>query len=317
MSQGEYVLPDNVVVYDIGHRPGRSKTILLFNFYRLLLYIVFHYRIDGCFSHMNQLFSALGGAILRLKGIPLVTWYAHSSITFSLKLAHFFSDYTVASLYNAYPYKKEKLHVIGQGIDTNLFQNQHVVKDSPVFRILYSGRISAVKRIDTLIKATGLLKSRGITHIQVLITGNASNEVDKLYLKELEQLAHSLDVTSLVFFSPALPRHQLPALNSSVDLYVNLTPVGSGDKVAWEAMACETPTLVSNTDFAETLGMYKEQLLFEVGNEADLAQKIEALLLKTQEEMNAMGRYLREQVIALHGLERLPVKVLSLFKRQT
>jgi glycosyltransferase involved in cell wall biosynthesis len=312
MSQGEYELPSNVTVFDIGHHPNRSKLILLYNFYKNLFHILSHYKINGCFSHMNQLFSGLAGPILRVRGIPLVTWYAHPSVTLSLKIAHFFSNYTVASVYNAYPYKKDKLHVIGQGIDTKLFQKQLIDKAQGKINILCSGRISASKRIDTLIKAVSLLVKEGYSNIQTSITGNPSNKIDQAHLDDLKQLAHSLGITDNISFDPALPRHQLPALNSSVNIYINLTPAGFGDKVAWEAMSCETPTLVSNTDFAETLGIYKEQLLFKVGDEADLAIKIKALLQKTPEEMAVMGSYLRQQVITLHSLENLPPKILTL-----
>lgn len=313
MSQGAYTLPDNVRVYDIGHRPGRSKLVLLYNFYRHLFYILSRYRIDGCFSHMNQLFSALGGGILWLAGIRLVTWYAHRSITFSLKMAHFFSTYTVASLYNAYPYKKNKLRVIGQGIDTLLFRRNPAATANPSCQLLYTGRITECKYIDILVKAVEILHSAYTRKVSLAIVGDTYGPQDIKYKHELMNMVKAAQLEQYISFRPAVPRYELPALYANAQLYVNLTHTGSGDKVAWEAMACEVPTLVANSDFAETLGKYKDLLLFNVDDAADLAQKIDGLMSKSNEEVAIIGSYLRHQVIALHSLERLPEKVLGLF----
>src|SRR5438093_13705982 len=115
--------------------------------------------IDGCFSHMMQIFSAMAGPILRAKKIPLITWYAHPSLTFPLKVGHWFSNQMVASLPNAYPYRKDKLTVIGQGIDTGLY-SPGPGPDRDEKLILCVGRISPVKNHLTLLRAAALLKAR-------------------------------------------------------------------------------------------------------------------------------------------------------------
>src|SRR5437870_12043767 len=92
-----------------------------FEFYLHLFRILRLGRVDGCFSHMMPEFSALGGLVLRARGIPLVTWYAHPSLTLPVTLAHFFSNRIVTSLPSAYPYRRDKVSVIGQWMDTSLF----------------------------------------------------------------------------------------------------------------------------------------------------------------------------------------------------
>ncbi len=121
MRAGVIDLPANVRVHSVGAEHGYSEPRRAFNFYRQLIRIIRERRPDGCFSHMMPEFSGLGGPLLRACGIPLVTWYAHPSLTLPVKVAHFFSNRMVTSLPGAYPYRKDKLSVIGQGIDTELF----------------------------------------------------------------------------------------------------------------------------------------------------------------------------------------------------
>ncbi len=308
LRSGDYAIAENVQVFDIGHQKGYSKPRLLFNFYYYLFFLLWKYKIDGVFSHMNQLFSALAGFVLKLKGIPLVTWYAHASVTTSLKVAHYFSKFMVASVYDAYPYKKGKLRVIGQGIDTGLFMKK--VSIHPENLILYSGRISKVKSIDTLIEAFAKIRSSSLI---LQIVGDAISSEDKRYLEDLRFLVRTLEIQDFVKFEPSKQRSLLPDLNNLCAVYVNMTPSGSGDKVAWEAMACETPTIVANTGMIETLGKYERICLFEYRNANDLADKIVNILHLSEIERNEMGSYLRSQVAKLHSLEALPQKVLSLF----
>lgn len=310
MRSGEYNVAPNVKVFDIGHHKGYSKPRLLVNFYFLLFYVLWSYKIGGVFSHMNQLFSALGGLILRIINIPLITWYAHASITKSLKIAHYFSKFMVASVYEAYPYKKEKFRVIGQGIDTNLFRKKKNIKSQDI--ILYSGRISKVKNIETLIKAFTIVKVK-YNSLILQIVGDAISSEDQKYLIELKLLIKSLDIQKSVNFEKSKQRSLLPDLNNQCTIYINMTPTGSGDKVAWEAMACEIPTIVANTGMAETLGEYKDLCLFEYEDEIDLSEKMIKIMEMTDIERSAMGMYLRKQVIKLHSLEALPQKVLNLY----
>lgn len=309
MRSGDYAVAQNVQVFDIGHQKGYSKPRLLFNFYYYLIYILWKYKIDGVFSHMNQLFSALGGFVLKVRGVSLITWYAHPSVTISLKIAHFFSTKMVASVFEAYPYNKDKLVVIGQGIDTDIFENKTENKENI---ILYTGRISRSKDIDTLIKAFKINETY-LSGYKIHLIGNVIEMDGSDYISELKYLIKSLNLEDKVIFKAAVLRNLLPNVYSHSKLFINLTPAGFGDKVAWEAMACETPTLVANPGMKETLGEYENLCLFEYKNENDLAIKMLQILQMSDKERNQMGLYLRNQVIKLHSLEALPHKVLSLF----
>jgi glycosyltransferase involved in cell wall biosynthesis len=93
-----------------------------------------------------------------------------------------------------------------------------------------------------------------------------------------------------------------------------MTPIGFGDKVAWEAMACGKPCLVANEGFRETLGKYTQCLLFGYRVSQDLASRLVTLLTCSQGERDEMGRYLRQQVVQMHSLDSLAGNLINLFQ---
>ena len=306
MLGGQLDLPANVRVHSVGKELGWSEPRRIVEFYRHLFAILGRTPIDGCFSHMIHIFSALAGPVLRARGIPLVTWYAHPSVSRSLKVAHFFSDRMVTSLPNAYPYRQDKVAVIGQGIDTTLFAPAaNTAVDEDV--ILCVGRISPVKNHATLLRAVTLLPER----FRVVILGATASAEDEACASGLRQLAQKLGLEKRVVFAPPVPREELPAQYRACAVHVNLTPAGFGDKVAWEAMSCGRPCLVANADFAETLGDERAGLLYRTGDSDDLAAKLAAILEKSAAERAAIGLYLRSQVERLHSLPRLADRILE------
>jgi glycosyltransferase involved in cell wall biosynthesis len=256
---------------------------------------------------MNPLFSSLGGVIVKLKGIRLITWYAHPSITPILRVAHLFSDKIVSSVFYAYPYKKDKLVVVGQGIDTDIFHNKNVKRENI---ILYAGRISRSKDIGTLIKAYKINESF-LRDYKIYLLGDVIEMDGSDYIGELKQLIESLSLKNKVIFKPAISRGDLPNFYSISKLFVNLTPAGFGDKVAWEAMACETPTLVANPGMIETLGKYGTTCFFEYQNANLLALRMLEILEMSDTDSLKMGLYLRNRVKQLHSLESLPIKIME------
>ncbi len=306
MQAGAIEVPDNVHVHSVGRELGYSEPRRVVEFYRHLFRILRTERIDGCFSHMMQIFSVLAGPVLRVARIPLVTWYAHPSLPLSVRLAHFLSDRMVTSLPRAYPYRKDKLTVIGQGIDTALFRAAESGRASDD-TILCVGRLSRVKNHPTLLRAAAQLPAK----FRVIILGATSGPDDEACARDLRQLVEELGLSDRVSFAAPVPVAELPAHYQRCAVHVNLTPAGFGDKVAWEAMSCGRPCLVANEDFRETLGRYNGELLFRDGDAADLAAKLTVLLAKNPAERDAIGAYLRSQVERLHALPRLADRILE------
>src|SRR5919109_155548 len=88
MRAGRVEVPDNVQVYSVGKERGYSEPRRALVFSRHLSRILRQDRIDICFSHMIPVFTILAAPAVKLRGIPIATWYAHPSLTWILKLAH-------------------------------------------------------------------------------------------------------------------------------------------------------------------------------------------------------------------------------------
>jgi glycosyltransferase involved in cell wall biosynthesis len=315
MRAGRVEVPDNVRVYSVGKEKGYSEPRRAIEFYRILFRILHEDRIDVCFSHMMPLFSVLAGPVLRAKQIPVITWYAHPSLTWTLKLAHRLSDQMIASVPTAYPYKHDKLVAVGQGIDTELFSPNGGGSRYDRPTILCVGRMSPVKDHPTLLKAVWLLRQNRGTAFRVVIVGGAAGPRDESYIQSLHEQVKELGLQDVVDFEPPTSVANLPSWYRDCTVHVNLTPTGFGDKVAWEAMACGKPCLAANEGFRETLGKYAPTLLFRYGDADDLAAKLVGLLNLSVRDREQIGFYLRQQVIALHSLDRLAVKVVELLAR--
>lgn len=315
MRAGRVEVPDNVQVHSIGKEKGYSEPRRAIEFYRHLFEVLRHDRIDACFSHMIPIFTVLAAPILKTKGIPIVTWYAHPSLTRTLKLAHHLSDRMVASMATAYPYLNDKLAVVGQGIDTELFcADDRTLPDSPPI-ILCVGRLSSVKDHPTLLKAVHLLHRKWNQSFRVVVLGGPAGPQDAPYVQLLRAELKRLKLEDVVSVEPPVPITELPRWYGRSAVYVNLTPTGSGDKVALEAMACARPCLVANEGFRETLGEYAGGLLFRYGDAEDLACQLEQLLAAPAQKRQQIGSYLSEQVIKMHSLEGLAGKLCTVFEQ--
>jgi glycosyltransferase involved in cell wall biosynthesis len=313
MRVGRVEVPGNVQVYSVGKEKGYSELRRAVELYRHLSCVMREDRIDICFSHMMPLFTVLAGPVLKARGIPIVTWYAHPSLTWVLKLAHHFSSCMVASMATAYPYRHDKLRVVGQGIDTNLFSPHGVPPEEPPI-ILCVGRLSPVKDHPTLIKATTLLGQQWQRPFQVVIVGGPAGPWDEPYIATIHRQIKELELEDIVAFEPPVPIIDLPSSYRRCTVYVNMTPTGSGDKVVWEAMACGRPCLVANEGFKETLGKYADRLFFRYGNPEDLAERLEWALSLSNDDRACMGTYLRQRVVTMHSLERLAKNLTHIFE---
>lgn len=222
MRAGKVEFPENVQVYSVGKEKGYSEPRRAVEFYRHLFRVLREDCIDACFSHMIPIFTVLAAPVLKVKRIPIVTWYAHPSLTWILKLAHHLSDRMVASVATAYPYRKDKLVVVGQGIDTDFFCPNGSHPEEPPM-ILCVGRLSPVKDHPTLIRAAALLRERWQKPFRVVILGGPAGPKDEPYVRSLHQLVEELNLQDIVSFHPPVPQSALPNWYRRCTVHVNLT----------------------------------------------------------------------------------------------
>jgi glycosyltransferase involved in cell wall biosynthesis len=219
----------------------------------------------------------------------------------------------ITALETSYPYRKDKLIVVGHGIDTDFFCPDGSSPEEPPM-ILCVGRLSPVKDHPTLIRAAALLRERWGKPFRVVILGGPAGPKDESYVRSLHQLVEELNLRDIVSFHPPVPQSALPHWYRRCTVHVNLTPTGFGDKVAWEAMACGRPSLAANEGFRETMGEYAGTLLFRHGDAESLAERLLGLLRLPPDEGQRIGAYLRERVVARHSLETTATRIVEVLK---
>ncbi len=311
MRAGRVDVPRNVRVYSVGKEKGFSEPRRAMEFYRHLFRILREDRIDVCFSHMIPIFSILAAPVLKAKRIPIVTWYAHRHVTTTLKVAHYLSDQIVTSATASYRYKHDKLTVVGQGIDSDLFSPNGTLSDDPPL-LLSVGRLSPIKDPMTLIEAVYLLRQRSYS-VRCALVGDAPDR-DRHYATAVRQRVQALDLQDSVQFIGAVPNEQVVKWYRRSFAHVNCSPSDhSLDKAVLEAMACEKPSLSSTLGFRESMDKWADWLFFRHGDAKDLAGKIERLLQLSDAEKRPIGNHLRHAVMTQHNLEGMTQRLLALF----
>lgn len=133
----------------------------LFNLYRILREIERDGGVDVIFSHMAPIFSIAVAPYAFWRRLPIIQWFAHPSSSWRLRVAHHLSSRVVTSLPTTYPYRKNKVTVIGQGIDADFFspgQGDTQAGRAPL--ILYVGRLSRAKDLTSLLHAAARLRKK-------------------------------------------------------------------------------------------------------------------------------------------------------------
>ncbi len=306
LYKGEYDLPKNVQVFSLGKESGRSKIEYLKNFYKYVWNLKNDY--DTVFVHMNTEYLILAGWLWKFWGKRIVLWYAHYQSNLKLRLAVPFADAIVTSVKKAFPFESKKLLVLQQGIDTELFKQQGIYKKESAFKILFLGRISPVKDLETLLKAAKVLKERNF-NFRLSIVGSPT-DADSEYYKNVRNLSEELGLNSRISWSERVPNRETVRIYDEHDVFVNLTTTGSFDKVILEAMSCELPVLVCNRAYEEIFPSgLTSFLIFEEKNANDLADKIIAVATLPPQKLYDLKKMLRRIVVESHNLDNLISKL--------
>jgi len=157
---------------------------------------------------------------------------------------------------------KKKIEVIPSGVDTQAFMPLHRRRfDSTQKRILFVGRLDARKGLDILFYAFKEVAKN--VRAKLIIGG------DGMERKNLLKLAKLLSI-QVQFLGP-IPHNQVLRLYNEADLFVLPSLYEGMPLVALEAMACGTPTIVS--DASPDIGIPR----FKRGD----VESLKSILLKT------------------------------------
>ncbi|HEC30651.1 MAG TPA: glycosyltransferase [Candidatus Yonathbacteria bacterium] len=308
LYKGQYNLPENVKVLSLGKEDGVSRLKYFVRFYNYIWRERKNY--DNVFVHMNQVYVILGWKIWRLLGKKIGLWYAHGYVPFSLRLAEKPLHKIFTSTVSGFRLNSKKLHIVGQGIDTEIFAPINVKIENDRLRIISIGRISPVKNYETLIKAVEVLIKRGMK-LEVNIIGGVGLPEQEQYLDVLKKMTKSKELESVIHFKGAVPNKDIITVLQKSDLFVNTSLTGSLDKAMLEAMSIGLPTLTCNEAMLEVLGDYKRKLMYNKKDFEALAEKIVYIIGLNAKEKEKMSTDLRDIVVKDHSLPRFVKMILD------
>lgn len=220
LRKGEYHLPRNVSVYEIGKGNKMTRAV---RFLRLVFKLRSEY--DHVFVHMNPEYVVLGGWYWRLCGKKIALWYMHKSVNIKLRIAAYVADIIFTGSKESFRLPSAKLHVVGHGIDMDVFYpDASVVREGWALSL---GRLTKSKRHDLAID---------IAHrdgVELRIVGDGPERT------ALELYAHTKGAR--VQFLGGISHVQLGDIYRRAGYFIHTSETGSLDKVVLEALACGLP----------------------------------------------------------------------------
>ncbi|MBZ0289643.1 MAG: glycosyltransferase family 4 protein, partial [Anaerolineae bacterium] len=257
MQAGRLAVADNVRVYSVGKERGYGDVRRALEFYRILLLLLRERCYDVCFAHMMPLFAVMGAPPLKLWRVPVVLWYTHKAVSFKLRLAEKVSWRIVTASPESFRLPSQKVHIVGHGVDTNLFKpDSRVGESEQPFVVISVGRIAPVKSLETLLEAAQSLAHDSHYHdLRVRIIGEAAPEHAE-YGVHLRERVKALNLDTIVEFAGGISHERVAQAYQAADVMVNSSQTGSIDKAVLEAMACGLPVVTSNEAFRAMLGRW-------------------------------------------------------------
>lgn len=308
---GKFEPPKNVIVHLIPSRPwGIPKILgsrLLMNF--AVSRLIRKHHIDICFVHMAMEWTYRLFPVMKLHHIPILLWYAHGTVSNRLRLAHACATRVVTSTPEGFRLQSKKKIVIGQGINTDLF-------NIPAYSIerndiLYVGRISPRKRVLLLVQVMALIrKISPQLSIRLKLLGPVLSKEDREYLNEIQSEIKRSAMQNYVEFLGDMSQHKIPLYYKNAFLHLNLSQTGSMDKTVMEALACGCPVLTSNEAFGEFLSGYSEFILGLDDRDA-IVQKV---LFIYENYKKYDPEILRNLIVGHHDTRSYASKIYQIFK---
>ena len=298
LEKGEFILPENVTVINLGKNEGASKPEQLFNFYKNIWRLRKDY--DAVFVFMNAIWIVIGAWFWKIFRKKIYFWYAHKTIQWKHRLAEKLVDGVFTSTPEGFRIKSKKTRIIGQGIDTDMFKPAAGGREQGAkLKILSVGRIAPIKNYETLLKAAAILNGKGVDFFLTII-GEPVFPKDFEYEKRLQKQISETGLESRIAFLGKVPHKNLPAFYQSHRVFVNLGKTGSLDKTILEAMACGMAVISSNEAAVKFL---PSELVTNGDNPENLVEKIE------KASRQDVGEQLRRYVLENHSLDNLSEEI--------
>ena len=310
LQVGEYHLPANVFVHSLGKEHGQSRIKYLWRFYSL----IWKYRkdYDSVFVHMNQMYVILGAPVWRLLRKKIGLWYAHGTVSLSLKMAVKLADTVFTSTPQGLQIDTPKRVIVGQGIDMELFSYKERTSNQ-IPRFIVDGRIAPSKNIDVLLRACALVQNSGQKFFFTIV-GAPITPKEHAYAKELKALVQELQLTECVRWYGGVTQAQLVPLLHESDIYIHDGATQSLDKVLVQAVVTGLPTISSNKAFTIIAEPIAPDIVFSAHYSAELAKKINKIVALSSQSTKDLMWPLIQKFRSIYSIEQLISAIITQYK---
>jgi glycosyltransferase involved in cell wall biosynthesis len=311
LQVGSHTLPANVQVHSLGKESGENRLKYLYRFYRYCFALRHHY--DGVFVHMNQIYVMLGFPLWRIFGKRIGLWYAHGSVSSSLKVAVTLADVIFTSTPEGLKIDTPKRVIVGQGIEYTKFVGLRTPTDSDVLKLITVGRISPSKQLETLLAACTKLKEQGVP-FTFTIVGTTLTATDEVYKKGLVEYCIKLGLTDSVIWTGGVAQKQLPKYLAAAAVFIHDGATQSLDKALLEAVAAGCVVVSSNAAYRAFTEEMAPQYLFTSGNSTQLRDILFSINAKTEAERSSSMAVVQTGVKSQHSLPGLISKIITQYE---
>jgi glycogen(starch) synthase len=206
-------------------------------------------------------------------GMPAAINATEWWLTYEARAVIACSQFMVREVVSGFELPPDKVHLIPNGVDIDQWRSAGARSpDAEAPLVVSWGRIQYEKGFQVLAEAIGALRQR-ISGIRCVIAGRGS------YLPELQARIDVDGVGDLVTLAGFVSDAELRGLLDRASCVVIPSLYEPFGIVALEAMASAAPTVVARTGgLSEIVSGTDAALLFEPGNGADLAERIEQVI---------------------------------------
>ena len=209
--------------------------------------------------------------------------------------------------------KNKEIYITPFGVDIDLFKNLNYKKDKNKIVIGIVKTLSPKYGIEYLIKAIkeleNILEKDIFNKIEVYIYG-------KGYLKEeLKQSTVDLNLEEKVKFLGFIKNTDVPKAINRMDIFVVPSIEESFGVAAVEAMACETPVIVSDADgLKEVIVNNETGFIVSKKDYKTIAEKLKELILNEALRIK-FGKNGRKRVLELYNWNDNVDKMIEIYKK--
>jgi 1,2-diacylglycerol 3-alpha-glucosyltransferase len=175
-------------------------------------------------------------------------------------------------------------------LDVRLFnRRQEVRKDPGCLTLLYVGRFSPEKNLESLLEAIHRLRGERLPRpLKLVLTGYGPLEA------KLRGLVDTLGLQDCVVFTGAVEQERLPSVYSAADIFVLPSLSETWGLVVNEAMCCELPVAISNRcGCAEDLVTPDTGWAFDPHDIDDMVRVLRCVALTPPKRLTDMGKSAR------------------------